>query len=199
MIMEAEENENKRYHFVKISSIFKTDNESGQERWCFVPKDRGQMLEHYNKICLPIIEEGVKEITDDLLKYEHLLHYKNSFSILASTMISCGMSPIKALKKAINDTKKRFDMTQYGKIFLFDTLSFTVANSMTAVIEERDLDTLSYPIDDSAIKVIKWPGGTHFYAKVGSEDVVWDGEQKWNSRSEARKAAELWLEERHKR
>jgi hypothetical protein len=44
------------------------------------------------------------------------------------------------------------------------------------------------------IKVFKWPNGKHWYAKIGSADVVIDGEQKWNSYDTAKEKAELFLE-----
>jgi hypothetical protein len=43
------------------------------------------------------------------------------------------------------------------------------------------------------IRIIKWPDGKHFYAKVGNADVVVDGKQKWDSKYAAQKAAERFL------
>ena len=47
-----------------------------------------------------------------------------------------------------------------------------------------------YKFTSEDIIISKWPGGTHFYAKVGNIDVVDSlGNVKWSTRWEARKAA----------
>lgn len=51
---------------------------------------------------------------------------------------------------------------------------------------------------DADIKIIQWRGGKHYYAKVGGIDVVWEGEQKWNTRRAAREAAKNFLKEQEK-
>ncbi len=44
------------------------------------------------------------------------------------------------------------------------------------------------------IKVFKWIGGKHYYAKIGNIDVVDDkGRQKWNTKTMAYKQAEIML------
>ncbi len=48
---------------------------------------------------------------------------------------------------------------------------------------------------DAKIRIIKWPNGSHYYAKIGNEDVVVDGEQSWNTRKAAQAAAEQYLAE----
>jgi len=57
--------------------------------------------------------------------------------------------------------------------------------------ESPEYEWLSeYKFTSDDIIVSKWPGGAHFYAKVGNIDVVdTEGNVKWNARWEARKAA----------
>ena len=43
------------------------------------------------------------------------------------------------------------------------------------------------------IKVFKWNGGAHWYAKIAHIDVVIDGEQKWNAKWVAQQKAEQFL------
>ena len=45
------------------------------------------------------------------------------------------------------------------------------------------------------IKVVKWPGGVHFYAKIGTMDVMVDGKQKWDTHAEAMQHAEAYFSE----
>lgn len=62
-------------------------------------------------------------------------------------------------------------------------------NAEIEIISERE----KYTKDD--IKIGRWPGGVHWYAKVGFMDVVIDGEQKWNARWVAEQKAEQFLNE----
>lgn len=48
---------------------------------------------------------------------------------------------------------------------------------------------------EADIKVLRWTGGAHWYAKIGFIDVVIDGEQKWNARWQAEEKAKQFLSE----
>jgi len=61
--------------------------------------------------------------------------------------------------------------------------------------EEWSRDHLIFP-DSDEIRVLQWPGGEHWYAKIGAVDVVIDGEQKWNTFNEADTAAKRFVDER---
>jgi len=56
------------------------------------------------------------------------------------------------------------------------------------IISEKE----KYTRDD--IKVSRWPGGVHWYAKVSTIDVIIDDEQKWGAKWVAQKKAEEFLE-----
>ena len=49
--------------------------------------------------------------------------------------------------------------------------------------------------NEKDIKILRWAGGLHWYAKIGFMDVVIDGEAKWNSRWEAEEKAKEFLKE----
>lgn len=51
----------------------------------------------------------------------------------------------------------------------------------------------AYILPSENIRVTQWPNGKHYYAKVGDQDVVIDGIQKWNTFEEARAAADFFL------
>lgn len=56
------------------------------------------------------------------------------------------------------------------------------------VLETVESDRMIFP-SDLKITIVQWPHGTHWYAKVGSTDVVVDGERKWNTYEYAEKMA----------
>lgn len=65
---------------------------------------------------------------------------------------------------------------------------FTLCEGDTyEIISEKEI----YTKDD--IKIMRWPNGYHWYAKIGQIDVVIDGEQKWNAKWEAQEKAEQYL------
>jgi hypothetical protein len=43
------------------------------------------------------------------------------------------------------------------------------------------------------IKIIRWPNGVHYYAKIGCVDVVIDGEMKWKTEERAYEKALVFL------
>lgn len=59
------------------------------------------------------------------------------------------------------------------------------------VHESRDIDVWALPKEEP--RFIQWPGGEHWYAKIGDEDIVVDGKQKWDTKAEAEKAAMKYL------
>ena len=66
------------------------------------------------------------------------------------------------------------------------------------IVEEKDMETLTFPdeseynIDD--VRFLQWPGGTHWYAKIGKLDICDDmGDYKWDCKGDAIEAAKWWV------
>ena len=55
------------------------------------------------------------------------------------------------------------------------------------VKESREIHTWTLP--GATLKISQWPNGTHFYARIGDEDVVLYGRRKWDTKEEAEQAA----------
>ena len=61
--------------------------------------------------------------------------------------------------------------------------------------DQEELKEIERESDIKKIRTFKWPAGKHFYAKIGNIDVVdKNGEVKWNSDIQARKAAKWFIE-----
>jgi len=82
----------------------------------------------------------------------------------------------KGNKIAINP----FNMVSYFTIPL---------NTEIEIISEKE----NYTEDD--IKLLRWEGGSHWYAKISSIDVVINNKQKWNSKIVAHKKAKEFLKQ----
>lgn len=65
------------------------------------------------------------------------------------------------------------------------------------VLETIEKDTFEFPKEGKSrkeyidmIKIVKWEGGNHYYARIGHEDVIdADGNVKWNTHDEAHRQA----------
>lgn len=63
------------------------------------------------------------------------------------------------------------------------------------IVESVWLNEMKFPqYNKSDIRVLQWPGGNHYYAKIGNVDVVYNGKQKWNTYDDAKHHAELYYE-----
>jgi len=76
--------------------------------------------------------------------------------------------------------------------YTFDTTTY----ESYVVLETITKKGLIYPMKDiKDVRYIKWPQGTHWYAKIGNIDIVDDrGSQKWDTKKEAEKAAKIFLQ-----
>lgn len=65
------------------------------------------------------------------------------------------------------------------------------------VLEKLEKSEMIWPDDNRyGIRILKWPEGKHYYAKVGNKDVFDDdGNMKWNTKKQAEKWAKKFLKE----
>jgi hypothetical protein len=64
------------------------------------------------------------------------------------------------------------------------------------ILESKESDVLRFPDSEKTVRFMQWPGGRHWYAKYGEEDVKVDGELKWDTKEQAERAAKKWIEKR---
>lgn len=48
-------------------------------------------------------------------------------------------------------------------------------------------------LPDAKVRIIQWPNGVHWYAKIGDLDIVVNGHEKWDSKEAAERAVERFL------
>lgn len=83
-----------------------------------------------------------------------------------------------------------------GHIIVSPNNSFRMMDDTFKILETRYNDTLIFPVTkESDIRIIQWPNGKHYYAKIGNQDVVdAQGNRKWDSFSDAKYAAQRYLD-----
>ncbi|MCK5615642.1 hypothetical protein KAR91_77980 [Candidatus Pacearchaeota archaeon] len=93
----------------------------------------------------------------------------------------------------ITDTilKSKIDMlSKFGVIYINAVGGFLFGESIKESGIVRRAEML-FPKDPD-IKVFRWPGGKHWYARVGYTEVEVSGEIKWNTKDEAEKKAKYF-------
>lgn len=192
---------NNKYHFVRVEKIKPTDDSKGC--WYFIPNGVDQVKEHWNKYCASIIREGSRHLARKVFtKVEG--HSTNAFELAVEARQSIGMGESLAMSmfsvemEAFNNRMR--DIENGKDIYLTQGLSvFLMSNQFYRITAEIDRDKLTFPDEEKPtlddVRYIMWPGGEHYYAKVGNLDIVdVNNRQKWNTKKEAEKAAAWFIE-----
>lgn len=177
------------YHFVKF-----------QGTWYLKPETVQDIIDHFKKICGREIKEGVEDYFDNvaltkgidgkqyLFSQNHSSSvWRNAVECLAKlknqTYLQCG----NALEdKTFQDRLRFFLDGRY--IYLRDGLTYFIGLEIPDYDEEVWSDDLIYPYEYNYddVRFLQWPGGYHWYAKIGSMDIVDKyGRQKWGDKSYA--------------
>lgn len=111
----------------------------------------------------------------------------------ASEEVAIGMYDIIASKMLLS----RLDTFKKGIPMYFDKEAM-VCRCLPDIdiVDTVEKEELVFPDDDyniEQVKYIQWDGGKHWYAKIHNEDIVVDGEQKWNTKIEAEEAVKKFF------
>lgn len=201
------------YEFVRFKSLT-TGEES--HKWWFAAKTAKQVMEHAEKFFKPTMQEGFNESAHNAIKG---IFRRNGFMPHPTSEAAASIESITLIKGfertspfALFDTanellltaiKGRLKTIDKGEaVYLEDGVrqfGYTSKNPYFEIVETYYSDKLEYPdfkkptLDD--VRFIQWDGGEHWYAKVNKEDIVDKfGNQKWNSKVEAEKAAKWYIE-----
>lgn len=154
------------------------------------------MLEHTRQYFFGEIKTGMEDVLDHLQNGYHL---SSNWGLAIKVMMeSRGEGIVGASSKLEYDIlMTKIDMIRnWGGVYLRDSGSYMPFNNDFVVIEEMEMEEMVYPkYTKDQIRIIKWDGGKHYYAKLGKMDIVDDdGNQKWDTEEEARKVAEEYFE-----
>ncbi len=191
----------KKYHFVKVKAVHDPNHKGC---WYFKPESKSDVEEHWNKYVAGEINDGVREYVDHLKAHAEgrfIGHYTTQWGSLIETITAATERPsiVNIMKQETELYYNRMrDISQGREIYLSEGLTvFMLTEGYTEIVEHYYSDTLAFPtekytIDD--VRFIQWNGGKHWYAKIGKIDIVDNnGNQKWNTKSEAVQAAKEYL------
>lgn len=114
-------------------------------------------------------------------------------NVLASLAELSGISLIDALTNMNESLGKGMAkvLDEQGRLFINDLGGYFGYVDGIETYETKEIDVWALPGQEP--RFIQWPDGAHYYAKIGDEDVVVDGKQKWDTLKEAKVAAEKYL------
>ena len=185
-----------KYKFVKVKmTACPTIN---YKRWYLYCDNLETMSEHFEKIFGAGVRDGIQDFIND--KNGRPAHYVTDWANIISFIGPelYGQKPLLASTTLENKTYR--DRCKYildGKpLLLGDAFSYMLSDGFE-IIKEVETDNLDFNVagyTEDDIRIIKWPNGTHFYAKIGNIDVCDDdGNYKWNYESYAKRAAKNML------
>lgn len=184
------------YHFVKFNNT-----------WYLKPETLEDVIEHFKKFCGCEFEQGFNDFKDNVsIKKDYngkkYLYSKNHSSsvwrnVVELTMQFTGDSWLKTAcsleERTYKDRIKKF--IEGKPIFFTDGLPYAPLKDWPEYDEEMWKEELEFPYEYNFedVRFIQWPGGTHWYAKLGNIDIVSKyGEQKWNDKYYAMEVAKKW-------
>lgn len=198
------------YKFVR----FRVKNTGKLTDWFLEVKDMATLNEHTKRVFTPTMQEGLNDClrrwTDAIFKGLIMRHSTNAVAQTIENIAGMQYEPgAMAFHQVANQmltesvTSRGQDIMRGKTLYLSNgVVCYIFSPELAEIAETAENDRLVYPgynkptIDD--IKFIQWENGTHWYAKLGSIDIVdKKGNQKWNSRSEAEKVASEWLKENY--
>ena len=187
------------YHFIKIKRL------GTISCWYFVPKTEEEILEHWDKYVSPIIKDGIRDTFDTHFK-KLMKHPSNQYAVcleLLAKVHNQGKVNMGIFEEGRNEMVKVIEQRiscfrKHHKTLLTCSMLESFKMDDDVIVEEKDMETLTFPdeaeynIDD--VRFLQWPGGTHWYAKIGKLDICDDmGRYKWNCKGDAIEAAKWWI------
>lgn len=188
---------NEKYKFVKIGLI-----EDINGIWYFEPSSIEQIKEHWRKYPASIIREGSQIIANRPFgRTDYNVTNQFVIAVDALNKVTRGnivTDMIQVENMAYNNRISDFENGR--KIFLTDDMRVVTLDKRFYEIKETvEKDELTFPNEDKPslddVRYLQWDGGEHWYAKIGKLDVVdFEGNQKWDSKEDAQKAAKWYVE-----
>lgn len=163
--------------------------------YCLMITTPEELVEYHNGM-RKVYQYGLADAVDTVVGRRH---NTSSLGGLVATMTSLREGSVVENFVAEVDGAYRAKLSvllKYGKIYIQpNMLGFFMPQ---ACIEEYgeiiERDGIDNPPKRERIQptYVQWPGGKHYYVKVGAVDVVVDGQQKWETWGQAHEAYKKW-------
>lgn len=186
----------KKYKFVKIKNIL---TDTVYDDWYLLCDNITQIEEHFNLYIRGIISDAFKEFSEKLYEGNLAdLKLKSEWGVLCRKISELNNVPFQIASLQCENDLLNTRLSLFhkrGSILLSNKIKHLDPNTFKVVDEliKNNITWPTYSIND--IKIVQWPNGEHYYAKIGNMDIVDDkGNQKWNTYDEAFLNAKKFLE-----
>ena len=166
--------------------------------WMLRIDDPMQVLEYHQSVDPSKASRIVDQIRK--VKIEKVKHFADELSFVIAKLSEIkGTSVVMTLANfnTLVTAQQMESIRRCGAIYVNRNGGYFPCKGDIEECEVEQSKVLSFPTvrDEDDIRIIKWPQGKHWYAKIGDTDVVVDGEQKWNTKAAAKAAAKKFLME----
>ena len=204
----------RKYKFAR----FKNKNGAPYSDWWFVAETQEDVLAHTEKCFKPAMQHGLDTNLEKSIKSikstwcddadpNHFGHAESiaEFAIQLESKFKFGpLCPMTMFQGAnsLYDTvvANRLKDVEKRPLYLGPEVrefAYTEGNSFYDICEIVEVDELVFPEPVPIlenVKYMQWPGGHHWYAKLGNEDITdYMGNQKWNTKKAAEEAAQWYI------
>lgn len=179
------------YRFVKIK-----DTRLQQKNiwpWVLLCDDSFTLIKHTEKYMATSIEDGIK----DIFSNDRNDISSNWGKSIQQYLDIKGGSPVDisiTLENKVFQGKQRC-LELNHTLLLRSNGSYSVLTDDLEIINTIEKEKMVYPsYSESDIKISQWPGGNHYYAKIGEMEVSDNsGNIKWNTSKQAYEIALSYL------
>ncbi len=170
--------------------------------WLFKISTFPELMDYYQKVRANRIQEGfsnllrsreLNSLTGASLNGEHISH-PDAFGIYSKSLAVEGtcFDAVAAYAQDVAGGMLR-SLDENGPLYVNSKGGYFTAHPTVEELDNKSVEQWVLPMDTISVK--QWPGGRHWYASVGGQSVVRNGENKWSSKAMAELNAEKWAEE----
>jgi hypothetical protein len=160
--------------------------------WMFEIREQDELDKWFEDVLTPMAKQELAEA----LRFTQGKAHAN---VVASMAGLRGISMIDA-QTSLNSARRdgmHGALAKSGRIFINKVGGYFINHPGLCVKNGREISAWILPGDE--VRILQWSGGTHFYAKIGQQDIEWEGKCKWDTRAEAEHAARCFVREGEER
>lgn len=154
-----------------------------------------QTVEELEDYLQEVVTSRAKEQISDALKYAQGLGHANIIAQRASMRGTDIVTAATIFNHDVWDAMHSL-LHDQKQIFVNGVGGYFGKTDDVVVHDTKKVGAWLLPGDN--VRIIQWPDGKHFYAKIGQLDVELDGCSKWDTRVEAEQAAQKFIKRKRR-
>jgi len=179
------------WHFVKVRREGKVKLDYG---WMLKLDTIASLLEYHERSEIPAMSEAIAETAGCLQRKTHPIKRLPSVLFVLASVGGKSVVDIGASLEFTKMANQAEAIGRFGSIYVGRLGGYFMGGKECIEYDYLDREELVFPeLAPKDVRIIQWPGGSHYYAKIGNTDVVVGGEQKWDTKMAAENAAAQYL------